>query len=109
MESHMEQDRCCAFSVSCVLDGIEMSFLSTTLKNAVAFRAIELALREGSHACAAKRTEEQIVVVPVVQLKEKPVQRRTEKQVMDVAVLWFQETLEVRMAIPQGRASEGIF
>ena len=43
------------------------------------------------------------MVVPVVQLKEKPVQRRTEKQVMDVAVLWFQETLEVRMATPQGR------
>ena len=109
MESHPEQDKCCAFFLSCVLDGIEMSMLSTTLKNAVAFRAIELALREGSHACAAKRTEEQTVVVPVVQLKEHSAKVSAEKQIVDVFVLLFQETDEVRMATPQERTSEGIF
>ena len=52
-------------SLSCVVDGTEISKLSTTLKEALAFRAV--ALREGPRPCAAKRTEEQIVDVRVVQ------------------------------------------
>ena len=65
----------------------EMCKLWTTLETALGFRSVELALREGPRQCGAKRTEEQIVNVPVLQLKEKPVQRRMGKQRADVPVV----------------------
>ena len=84
MESDQDQEKCCASVLSCRFAGIDMSIMSTTLKKALDFRAVE---------CAAKRGEKQIVDVPVLQLKEKSVQRRAEKQIVAVPVLCFNGTL----------------
>ena len=101
MDSLQDQEQCCAFSLSCIQDGIEMSMLSESLKKALAIRAVELAQREGPRPCAVKRTDEQIVGVPVLRLGKLPVQRRTEDQTVAVPALLVKEIVEVLLSPPR--------
>ena len=55
-----------AVCLSGVLDGISMSRVSATLKRALSFRAIEIALRGGIQQPAAER----VVEVPKIQCQE---------------------------------------
>ena len=102
MEARQGQEKCFAFFLSCVFDGIEMPMLWATHEKAFAFRAVELALREGPRPWAAKRTEEQIVDVPALRFQEKTVEagqfmpqelvkERRKEQIVDVPLLQLQE------------------
>ena len=56
--------------------------LSTTLKKAE--RAVELTLLEGPRPCAVKRTDEQIVDVPGLQVHHETVEVTADEQIGDV-------------------------
>ena len=68
------EEGCCARLLSRVLDGIASSRLSATLKNALAFRVVELALLGGPHPCAGHMEDEVAVQVPFIDVKEEVVE-----------------------------------
>ena len=86
MEPHQDQEQCCAFFLSCVLDDTEMSMLAVSQKKAVPSEQSSSPCVEGPRSCTVTHTE-QIVNVPFLLLKEKPMQRRMKKQTVAFFVL----------------------